>query len=814
MGNVIEFTAANGAVTSYTYDALNRNTGVTDALNNTTTYAYNSDGLVESMTDAKGNTYKYEYDVDGNCTKMTLPDNSYMQTKYDLRGRIIEEIDQTGASTKYVYDNADRLISVTDSNDSTWTYAYDEQGNITCVTDPNGNKTSYTFDKMNRLVSTTLAEGMSDKTVYDKYGNKVSYTDFNGKITKYAYDKYYRLSTVTYAEGTTTKYTYATNGLLSQVDFNGQVTKYEYNDLDGLKKKYLPDSTFVEYNCYTDGSLKSVTTNFGTTTYEYDALGRVSKVTDNNKGVTEYSYDEVGNLTKVVNPIKTTTEYSYDNVNRLKSEVVKASNGEELRSYAYTLDKAGRRTKVIESGKDISDKTVEYTYDSLGRLEKEKVTENGEVSETSYTFDKVSNRLTKTENGNVTAYTYDHNNRLLTEGAKTYAYDKNGNTISVTENGVTTTYTYFDFGKIRSIEDNATKESYTYDHEGRRIRKESYTKATDVTESINYLLDDSGLVYNVLAEYDDTLHATTLYTYGTDIISIETNGETSYYIVDGQGSTRALTNAVGLITDTYTYDAFGNITAQTGETYNPYLYNQEQYDANTGLYYLRARYMNPSTGRFVSMDSYGGSIYDPATLHKYLYCSADPISYCDPTGYDKNLAEVMTSVTIVGILARSTVSGLLCFGTTIATTLAVDKDYDIWDLDYMQYATGNFWNGFFGYMAAETVAREIAATVLPILQYFAGQYYSYISGNLPEIGKGGQYFNTNVGSVSSEINETNSEIIDSASSVVIQNSNRTYSVDPSMKPKDIQAGVLVNESYIKNETAQNMSDLVKPGSTR
>ena len=651
VGNVTSFKAANGAVTSYTYDALNRNTGVTDALNNTTTYAYNSDGLVESMTDAKGNTYKYEYDVDGNCTKMILPDNSYMQTKYDLRGRITEEIDQTGASTKYVYDNADRLISVIDANESAWTYAYDEQGNITCVTDPNGNKTSYTFDKMNRLVSTTLAEGMSDKTVYDKYGNKVSYTDFNGSTTKYTYDKYYRLSTVTYAEGTTTKYTYATNGLLSQVDFNGQVTKYEYNDLDGLKKKYLPDGTFVEYNNYTDGSLKSVTTNFGTTTYEYDILGRVSKVTDNNKGVTEYSYDAVGNLTKVVNPIKTTTEYSYDNVNRLKSEAVKASNGEVLRNYEYTLDVAGRRTKVVESGKDISDRTVEYAYDNLGRLEKEKVTENGAVSEISYTFDKVSNRLTKTENGNVTAYTYDHNNRLITEGAKTYAYDKNGNTISVTENGVTTTYTYFDFGKIRGIEDDATKESYTYDHEGRRIRKESYTKATEVTESINYLLDDSGLVYNVLAEYDDTLHATTLYTYGTDIISIENNGETSYYIVDGQGSTRALTNAVGLITDTYTYDAFGNITAQTGETYNPYLYNQEQYDANTGLYYLRARYMDPSTGRFVSMDSYGGSIYDPTSLHKYLYANADPIGFSDPSGY-YSLSEMSTTISVEAVLRK------------------------------------------------------------------------------------------------------------------------------------------------------------------
>ena len=378
----------------------------------------------------------------------------------------------------------------------------------------------------------------------------------------------------------------------------------------------MPDGTFVEYNYNKDSSLQSVKTNFGTTSYNYDDLCRVKTVTDNNGGITSYDYDDVGNLKTETNPANILTTYTYDEVNRLKSEVVTASNGEVLRSYAYTLDAVGRRTKIVENGKDISERTVEYTYDNLGRLTEEKITANGEVSTVGYAYDKVSNRISKDDNGTVTAYTYDNNNRLLSEGAKTYAYDKNGNTISVTENGVTTTYTYFDFGKIKGIENDSTKETYTYDYQGRRIRKESHTKATGVTENINYLLDDSGLVYNVLAEYDDTLHTTTLYTYGTDIISIETNGEMSYYIVDGQGSTRALTDINGNITDTYTYDAYGNITEQTGNTYNPYLYNQEQYDANTGLYYLRARYMDPSTGRFVSTDSYGGSIYDPMSLHK------------------------------------------------------------------------------------------------------------------------------------------------------------------------------------------------------
>jgi RHS repeat-associated protein len=94
-----------------------------------------------------------------------------------------------------------------------------------------------------------------------------------------------------------------------------------------------------------------------------------------------------------------------------------------------------------------------------------------------------------------------------------------------------------------------------------------------------------------------------------------------------------LTNASGHVTDSYDYDAFGNTTSRTGETENNYLYCGEQFDSTTGLYYLRARYMNPSTGTFISMDAYRGSVYDPVSLHKYLYANANPVMYSDPSGY-------------------------------------------------------------------------------------------------------------------------------------------------------------------------------------
>jgi len=83
------------------------------------------------------------------------------------------------------------------------------------------------------------------------------------------------------------------------------------------------------------------------------------------------------------------------------------------------------------------------------------------------------------------------------------------------------------------------------------------------------------------------------------------------------------------------YDAYGNLLKKEGGTENDFLYTGEQYNANTDLYYLRARYMNPFTGTFISIDSYQGSDYDPVSLHKYLYVVANLVMYVDPTGYSK-----------------------------------------------------------------------------------------------------------------------------------------------------------------------------------
>jgi RHS repeat-associated protein len=84
-------------------------------------------------------------------------------------------------------------------------------------------------------------------------------------------------------------------------------------------------------------------------------------------------------------------------------------------------------------------------------------------------------------------------------------------------------------------------------------------------------------------------------------------------------------------------------------TENDYLYAGERFDQTTKLYHLRARYMDPSTGTFMTMDTFQGNMQDPMSLHKYLYANANPISNTDPTGLT-SLGEMASALHIRNIL--------------------------------------------------------------------------------------------------------------------------------------------------------------------
>ena len=374
-----------------------------------------------------------------------------------------------------------------------------------------------------------------------------------------------------------------------------------------------------------------------------------------------------------------TTTYEYDLLNRLICEKTVDNKDNVVVQYVYTLGAAGERKSVTEL-----DRTVEYSYDSLYRLTSETITEGEKTTVYTYAYDNVSNRTLKTENGAATEYVYNALNQLVSDSETTYEYDLNGNLIRVIGTANSALYEYNAENKlVKATVQNGvlvTEESYAYDYEGNRTSKTTH-RSDGVTEYVKYLNDNSSLT-NVLVEIGFEGSVQAYYTIGADLISQERDGKVSVFLYDGHGSVVGLANESGVVTDTYCYDAFGNLLKSTGSTANNYRYCGEQFDEITGLYYLRARYMDTSTGRFISQDSYAGSISDPVSLHKYLYANSNPVTYSDPSGYSVEgvvkpmpmpsgspLMDMMIAVTIFAVITVITVCNYSAIITSVRSLL-------------------------------------------------------------------------------------------------------------------------------------------------
>ncbi|MEK4186739.1 RHS repeat-associated core domain-containing protein [Paenibacillus sp. FSL L8-0494] len=106
-----------------------------------------------------------------------------------------------------------------------------------------------------------------------------------------------------------------------------------------------------------------------------------------------------------------------------------------------------------------------------------------------------------------------------------------------------------------------------------------------------------------------------------------------YYLYNGHGDVVQMVDTSGAVVNSYAYDVWGNITSQKEEIPNPFKYTGEVYDEETGLYYLRARYYDPSMGRFLNEDTYEGQIDNPLSQNLYTYVENNPLIYSDPSGH-------------------------------------------------------------------------------------------------------------------------------------------------------------------------------------
>jgi RHS repeat-associated protein len=344
-----------------------------------------------------------------------------------------------------------------------------------------------------------------------------------------------------------------------------------------------------------------------------------------------YSYNAVGNLQSYSYPNTVTTSYAYNNLNRLTT--LSVANGQtNLASYAYTLGASGNRTQVVEN----NGRTVNYAYDDLYRLTSETIANGANNGSISYSFDTVGNRLQRNSNVNLVANQtsiYDANDRINSD-----TFDNNGST--KVSNGKS--YNYDFENHLTSTSDGIT---VVYDGDGNRISKTVNGLTT------KYLVDTNNLTgYAQVVEELQNGSVSKQYTYGLDLISQRQSSGVSFYNYDGHGSVRGLSNASGNVTDTYSYDAFGTLIERTGTTDNNYLYSGEQFDGDLGFYYNRARYLNVSTGRFISQDSYEGNYNHPKSLHKYSYAENDAVNAADPSG-NFTISEIVAVASIIVVLS-------------------------------------------------------------------------------------------------------------------------------------------------------------------
>jgi RHS repeat-associated protein len=663
--------------TSYFYDAAGRNIATTNALNQGTSYAYDAKNNLTNVIDALNHTNAYIYDALNRLVQTIYPDNTSESYGYDGLNRRVTVTNQDEIVTRFGFDVLGRLVAVTNAfgtgQQMTTRYVFDEVGNVLQQIDGLNRTNAYQFDALGRRTKETQPGLQAQTFGYDAVGNLIRQTNFNSVIITNQYDALNRLTNKASANGYKITFAYSPIGQRTNMTDASGMTSYTYDSRERLLTKTTPEGTLTyTYDGFgNQATVQSSTANGVSVSYGYDALNRLTNVVDRFTNSTSYNFDAVGNLQTVKLPNNVTNNYSYDSLNRLTNLVCNNSSGLTQARFAYQLRNDGARTNLVEMVNAFN-RTYAWSYDSLSRLTNEVHTGASPAGTIGYQYDGVGNRTNRTSTvGGITNQTFAFNSN---DQPTSDLFDANGNTRTNSGN----TFGYDAGNHLTNAVVNGTNIVMVYDGDGNRV-----VKIVGTTTNL-YLVDDrnpTGFA-QVLEEKNlsgGTTNLVRIYTYGLDLISQRDAVTTvqNFYGYDGNGNTRFLTDASGTITDTYVYDAFGDLIASTGTTANFYRYSGEQYDPNLGFVYLRARYLNPNSGRLISRDLLAGSRFDPQSLHRYTYVADNPINKTDPSGLDGDIGTTVGGLGIASGIAAfvlAVLTAALVKSIVKVTTLTLDRD--------------------------------------------------------------------------------------------------------------------------------------------
>jgi len=691
-GNMTRMVDANGHAFTFAYDALNRRTRTTFPDGTFEAVAYDAAGHVTSQTDALGNTTTFTYDALGRLVKVTDPLGGETTYAYDEEGHLLAQTDALGHTTTFTYDANGHRTSKSYPDGATETWSYDAGGNTHTVTDANGDTTVQSFDPDGRLVRKLLPDGSEERYTYTATGKVATATNPTGTVTR-TYDVNDRLVRLDNADGSRIEYTYDGAGnLASEAAYTAptatpRTTTYTYDGNNRLATVTDADGGVTTHTYDGAGNLATVTRPNGvTTTYTYDANNRlVDQVIANGTTVLEhytYQVDAAGDRTRVTRKDGTVVTYAYDALRRLVQERWQLPGGAD-RTVDYAYDAVGNRVrKTTLEGTTTTE--VLYTYDEVDRLVREVTTVTtaaaGDPAATGLIIAGygaspllalgllgVVNRRRGApwHEGGIAAVlapltglgplalclTFELAVPQAAEAAGsttsvvTYTYDADGRLQSRSDGSGTTLYDFDAEDRLQQVSGPAGTVAYAYDAEGRRIARQGPSGTTGFVVDPN---NPTGFT-QVAAEHDGAGNLTADYTWGNRLIRQARGGQVRYLHQDASHNVRLLTDGAGNISDTYDYEAFGPSIGTTGTTENAYRFAGERLDPDTGLTYLRARYYDPNTGRFISRDPFAGNLRDPMSLHRYLYANADPVINLDPAGLT-SLAEIMVGLGVVAFL--------------------------------------------------------------------------------------------------------------------------------------------------------------------
>jgi RHS repeat-associated protein len=682
IGNISKRTDAAGNATTYAYDTLNRLTQISYPDFSSVRYTYDDRGNLLQVSDKVGTT-SYTYDIYDRLTQVRNPFGNTLSYTYDNADNLTKVIYPDGRAVSYTYDSNNRLTALSDWNSIQGTYAYNKNGLLATRVLPNGINASYGYDNANRLISLsyTQASDIVAKFSYER--------DSVGNVTKVTEEGiYFSLPTVTPSptamptptQGPTPTPTRIptptptsslptptptkvptptptktptptptasiptptpTPGGMNKPDLiitsittspvsprSGSLftisVKVKNQGLSSISTPWLRLAYYYDKSGtptittpYSDWNYFSVNLAPGQETqlnYQFGNFNTqgshtISAFVDQDNGVSEADESNNGIAPITVGILATSNHTSYLALEKLQ----------KFFSDLFTMPRAFAQTPQTQY-------ISTFSYDVLSRLTSVKYPDN----QYSYTYDTADNRTSQTLNSNpTTTYSYNGDNQLTGIGSDVYAYNQKGDLTKKTQGSVSQNYTYdLEERLISYTNTNGTQTQYAYDGLGNRLQK---SVGGVVTRFVN---DYSESLPQVLAETNSSNSITNWYVYGTGLMSQggSTTSSRYYPLADGLGNIRFVSNSSGAQTKAYAYDPFGNVRSVAGANGTQYEFSTEQLDSESGMYYLRARYYDPTTGRFISRDSVRGALTNPQAQNAYSYGYNNPLSYQDPSG--------------------------------------------------------------------------------------------------------------------------------------------------------------------------------------